>query len=123
LPGRIEPASVWRRHLFAAVLRLSAMRSATDGALTVGFADLVGCTAFSPLRAGLSGAEILEEGLGSEEQPIEDLLGVLSVALDGLRHGPLQMRPRLGAHSFMRLVDELHVIGARTLHTELRIGG
>ena len=38
---------VWRRHLLAAVLRLSARPAAADRALTVGFADLVGFTAMS----------------------------------------------------------------------------
>jgi adenylate cyclase len=38
---------VWRRHLVAAVLQLSATRSAVDRTLTVGFADMVGFTAMS----------------------------------------------------------------------------
>ena len=38
---------VWRRHLLAALRRLSAQPSATDRMLTVGFADLVGFTAMS----------------------------------------------------------------------------
>ena len=37
----------WRRHLVAAVLRLTATPSGTDRALVVGFADLSGFTAFS----------------------------------------------------------------------------
>jgi len=40
-------AYIWRRHLLAAVLRLSAMPSPADRTLTVGFADLVGFTAYS----------------------------------------------------------------------------
>jgi len=38
---------VWRRHLLAALLQLSARPSAADRVLTVGFADLVGFTAMS----------------------------------------------------------------------------
>lgn len=38
---------VWRRHLVAALRRLSAQPSATDRILTIGFADLVGFTAMS----------------------------------------------------------------------------
>jgi adenylate cyclase len=38
---------VWRRHLVAALRRLSAQPSAADRTLTVGFADLVGFTAMS----------------------------------------------------------------------------
>jgi adenylate cyclase len=38
---------VWRRHLLAAVLRIAATPSTADRTLTVGFADLVGFTAFS----------------------------------------------------------------------------
>jgi adenylate cyclase len=38
---------VWRRHLVAALRRLSATPSAADRTLTVGFADLVGFTAMS----------------------------------------------------------------------------
>jgi adenylate cyclase len=38
---------VWRRHLLAAVLRASATPTATDRTVTIGFADLVGFTAFS----------------------------------------------------------------------------
>jgi len=38
---------VWRRHLLAALLRRSATPVAADHPLTVGFADLVGFTAFS----------------------------------------------------------------------------
>ena len=38
---------VWRRHLLASVMRLSATPSAADRELTVGFADLVGFTALS----------------------------------------------------------------------------
>jgi adenylate cyclase len=38
---------VWRRHLLAAVQRISATPSAADQRLTVGFADLVGFTALS----------------------------------------------------------------------------
>jgi adenylate cyclase len=40
-------AYVWRRHMLAAVLRLSATPSAADRELAVGFADLVGFTAMS----------------------------------------------------------------------------
>ena len=38
---------VWRRHLLAALLQLSATPSAADRVLTIGFADLVGFTAMS----------------------------------------------------------------------------
>ena len=38
---------VWRRHLVAAVRRLSAVPSASDRALVVGFADMVGFTSMS----------------------------------------------------------------------------
>jgi adenylate cyclase len=38
---------IWRRHLLAAMRRLSAQPSAADRTLTVGFADLVGFTAIS----------------------------------------------------------------------------
>ena len=38
---------VWRRHLLAALRRLSATPSAADRTLTIGFADLVGFTAVS----------------------------------------------------------------------------
>ncbi len=38
---------VWRRHLLAAVLRAAAMPSAAERPLIIGFADLVGFTAFS----------------------------------------------------------------------------
>jgi adenylate cyclase len=38
---------VWRRHLLAALRRLSARPSAADHSLTVGFADIVGFTAMS----------------------------------------------------------------------------
>jgi adenylate cyclase len=38
---------VWRRHVLAAVLRLSVMPSPADRELTIGFADLVGFTAMS----------------------------------------------------------------------------
>jgi adenylate cyclase len=40
-------AHVWRHHLVAALLRLSAMPSAADRSLVVGFADLVGFTTVS----------------------------------------------------------------------------
>jgi len=40
-------AYVWRRHLLAAILRLSAVPAAADRTLSVGFADLVGFTALS----------------------------------------------------------------------------
>jgi adenylate cyclase len=51
---------VWRRHLLAAVLRLSAMPSAADRDLTVGFADLVGFTALSQALEGRELAAIVE---------------------------------------------------------------
>ncbi len=56
LVGRIEALApsleqflgyVWRRHLLAALRRLSAKPSAADRIVTVGFADLVGFTAMS----------------------------------------------------------------------------
>jgi adenylate cyclase len=54
LATAVEPllAYVWRRHLVAAALRAATGASAADGAnLVVGFADLVGFTAFSLRRA------------------------------------------------------------------------
>jgi adenylate cyclase len=56
LVGRIEALApsleqflgyVWRRHLVAALRRLSAQPSVADRTLTIGFADLVGFTAMS----------------------------------------------------------------------------
>ncbi len=46
---------VWRRHLLAALLQLSATPSATDRVLTIGFADLVG---FTPLSLELEAREL-----------------------------------------------------------------
>ena len=51
---------VWRRHLLAAVLRIAATPSTADRALTVGFADLVGFTAFSQALDQRELAEMVE---------------------------------------------------------------
>jgi adenylate cyclase len=51
---------VWRRHLLAAVLRLSATPSAADRDLTVGFADMVGFTTLSQAIEGRELAYIVE---------------------------------------------------------------
>jgi adenylate cyclase len=80
LVGRIETLApsleqflgyVWRRHLLAAVRRRSATPSASDSALTIGFADLVGFTAMSQALAPHELAEIVDrfEALAYEHIP------------------------------------------------------
>lgn len=62
---------VWRRHLLAAVLRASAAPSATDRTLTIGFADLVGFTAFSQALDGRELAAMVDrfEAIAYEHIP------------------------------------------------------
>lgn len=80
LVGRVEALApsleqflgyVWRRHLLAALRRWSAKPSATDSAVTIGFADLVGFTAMSLALAPHELARIVDrfEALAYEHIP------------------------------------------------------